>query len=148
MKRERNISDWGAFAERLVYDQMRSNYNDVVWVSENAKKDGVNPDGIGGMGYDLKYTNANGKTAYVEIKSAAGSNITFVITENELNFAEEHSNQYEVILVTSVMNDEERKIYQISNLFNYAEGEDSFCNSKFSISGDSYTVRCRVSNSK
>jgi len=148
MKRERNISDWGAFAERLVYDQMRINYNDVVWVSENAKKDGVNPDGIGGLGYDLKYTNANGKTVYVEIKSAAGSNITFVITENELNFAEEHSNQYEVILVTSVMNDEERKVYQISNLFNYAEGEDRFCNSKFNISGDNYTVRCQISNSK
>lgn len=100
------------------------------------------------LGYDLKYTNANGKTVYVEIKSAAGSNITFVITENELNFAEENSNQYEVILVTSVMNDEERKVYQISNLFNYAEGEDRFCNSKFNISGDNYTVRCQISNSK
>jgi hypothetical protein len=53
MKRERNISDWGAFAERFVYDQMKSTYQNVVWVSENAKKDGVNPDGIGGLGYDL-----------------------------------------------------------------------------------------------
>ena len=55
MKRERNISDWGAFAERLVYDQMRIKYNDVVWVSENAKKDGVNPDGIGGF---IMFTNS------------------------------------------------------------------------------------------
>ncbi len=147
MKRERNISDWGAFAERLVYEQMRSNYNNVVWVSENAKKEGVNPDGIGGLGYDLKYTNANGKTVYVEIKSTVGSNVTFIITENELNFAEEHSDQYEVILVTSVLNHEERKIYQLSNLFTYADGEDRFCNSKFRISGDNYTVRCQISHS-
>lgn len=148
MKRERDISAWGAFAEKLVYEQMRSSYNNVIWVSENAKKEGVNPDGIGGLGYDLKYTNADGKIAYVEIKSAVSSNITFIITENELNFAEEHPAQYEVFLVTSVMNDEDRKIYQLSNLFSYADGEDRFSNSKFSISGDNYTIRCQIANSK
>ncbi len=45
MKRERNISDWGAFAEKLVYKQMKSDFHKVLWVSENAKKEGVNPDG-------------------------------------------------------------------------------------------------------
>lgn len=43
MKRERNISDWGAFAEKLVYEQMKSNFQNVVWVSENAKKRGGKP---------------------------------------------------------------------------------------------------------
>ena len=36
MKRERNKSDWGAFAERFVYDQMKSTFQNVVWISENA----------------------------------------------------------------------------------------------------------------
>ena len=27
MKRERNISDWGAFAEKLVYEEMKSTFN-------------------------------------------------------------------------------------------------------------------------
>lgn len=145
MKRERNISDWGAFAEKLVYEQMQKNYKKVVWVSENAKKEGVNPDGIGGLGYDLKYSNEAGETIYAEIKSTTGAGISFVITDGELSFAEAHAALYEVILVTSVMNDDERKIYRLPNLFSYADGEDRFCNSNFSISGDIYTVRCQIS---
>jgi hypothetical protein len=144
MKRERNISDWGAFAERFVYDQMKSTYQNVVWVSENAKKDGVNPDGIGGLGYDLKYTNEDGETIFVEIKSTSGTGISFMITENELNFAETHPMQYEVILVTDVMDDDEREIYRLENLFNYADGEGRYSNSRFSISGDNYTIRCQI----
>ena len=144
MKRERNISDWGAFAERFVYDQMKSAFQNVVWVSENAKKEGVNPDGIGGLGYDLKYTNEDGETIFVEIKSTSGTGIAFVITENELNFAETHPRHYEVILVTDVMDDDERKIYRLENLFNYADGEGRYSNSRFSISGDNYTVRCQI----
>lgn len=143
MKRERNISDWGAFAEKLVYEQMKSNFQNVVWVSENAKKEGVNPDGIGGIGYDLKYSNETGEIVYVEIKSTVGSGITFVITENELKFAETHPQQYEVVLVTAVMNDDERKIYRLADLFNYADGEDRLFNSKFCITGDNYTIRCQ-----
>ena len=138
------ISDWGAFAERFVYDQMKSTYQNVVWVSENAKKDGVNPDGIGGLGYDLKYTSEDGETIYVEIKSTSGTGIAFVITENELNFAEAHPMQYEVVLVTDVMNDDGRAIYRLENLFNYADGEGRYSNSRFSISGDNYTIRCQI----
>ncbi|SEW20503.1 DUF3883 domain-containing protein [[Clostridium] fimetarium] len=143
MKRERNISEWGAFAEKLVYEQMKSNFLKVLWVSENAKKEGINPDGIGGLGYDLKYSNEKGEIVYVEIKSTAGTGISFVITENELNFAEEHPQQYEVVLVTAVMSDVERKIYRLADLFYYADGEERFCNSKFGIIGDSYTIRCQ-----
>ena len=146
MKRERNISDWGAFAERFVYYQMKikSTFRNVDWVSENAKKQGVNPDGIGGLGYDLKYTNEDGETIFVEIKSTSGTGIEFVITENELNFAEAHPRQYEVILVTDVLDDDERKIYSLKNLFSYADGEGRFNNSRFSIKGDNYTIRCQI----
>ena len=144
MKRERNISDWGAFAERLVYERIKATQTNVEWVSENAKKEGVNSGGIGGLGYDLKYTNAGGELRYVEIKSTVGSNISFVITENELNFAEAHPTQYEIVLVTSVMDDNERKIYRLPKLFMYADGEDRLYNSKFRISGDNYTIRCQI----
>jgi DNA-binding sugar fermentation-stimulating protein len=144
MKRERNISDWGAFAEKFVYEQMISTFKNVDWVSENAKKAGVNSKGIGGMGYDLKYTNDDGETIYVEIKSTSGTGIAFVITENELNFAEAHPRHYEVILVTNVMDDDEREIYRLENLFSYADGEGRFNNSRFNITVDNYTVRCQI----
>lgn len=67
-----------------------------------------------------------------------------MITENELNFAESHPMQYEVILVTDVMDDDEREIYRLENLFNYADGEGRYSNSRFSISGDNYTIRCQI----
>ena len=67
-----------------------------------------------------------------------------MITENELNFAEAHPKHYEVILVTDVMDDDKREIYRLENLFNYADGEGRFSNSRFSISGDNYTVRCQI----
>ncbi len=63
----------------------------MKWVSENAKKKGVKPEGVGGLGYDLTYMNENGESLYVEIKSTVGSAITFMITDNELSFAKKTS---------------------------------------------------------
>ena len=85
---------------------------------------------------------------YVEVKSTVGSEISFMISEGELSFAEHHAKTYEIILVSSVMSDAERKIYRLTNLFCYADGEDRFRNSKFNLSGDSYTVRCIQEHTK
>ncbi len=144
MKREKSISDQGAYAESLVYENMQVIFKSVIWASENAKKRGVNPDGCGGLGYDLTYVDSNGSTKYVEIKSTTTANITFVITENELKFAEKHAQHYEVVVVTSVLDDSCRKIYRIPNLFQYADGENFLDNSKFTCSIDSYTIRCQL----
>jgi len=147
MKRERNTSDQGFFAEKLVYWQLKKKCDSVVWVSENSKKAGINPEGIAGLGYDIKYTNNNGQIVYIEVKSTTGTGVSFIISESEFTFAENHAENYEVILVSSVMSDENRKVYRLPNLFSYADGEDRLLNSKFSISGDNYTIRCQVVDS-
>lgn len=144
MKREPNIADRGAYAEKLVFEQIKSQYKNVVWVSENAKKGGINPDGIGGLGYDLTYTNDEGKTIYIEIKSTTGTNLSFMISEGELSFAEAHSLQYFIVMVTSVMEEKERKIYYLDALFNYSDGEDRYRNSKFKIVTGNYKILCDI----
>jgi len=141
-QRERNKALWGAFAEEVVYRTFVQNLKDVKWVSENAKKKGVNPEGVGGLGYDLTYVNDNGETRYVEIKSTVGSAITFMITVNELSFAERNHQRYEVALVTNIGDESNRKIYRLQGLFSYLDGENRHGNSKFTISSDDYTVFC------
>jgi len=141
-QRERNKVLWGAFAEEVVYRSFAQNFKDVKWVSENAKKKGVNPEGIGGLGYDLTYVDENGETIYVEIKSTVGSAITFMITDNELSFAEKNNQRYEVSLVTNIDDESNRKIHRLQRLFSYQDGENRHGNSKFSLSSDDYTVYC------
>ena len=142
MKRERNKVLWGAFAEEVVYRTFAQNFKDVNWVSENAKKKGVNPEGIGGLGYDLTFVDENGDNIYVEIKSTSGSDITFMITDNELSFAEKNHQKYEVALVTNINDESNRKIHRLQGIFSYQDGESRYENSKFSLSSDDYTVCC------
>lgn len=143
-KRERNKVLWGAFAEEVVYRTYVQNFKEVKWVSENAKKKGVNPEGIGGLGYDLTYVDENGETIYVEIKSTVGSSITFMITDNELSFAEKNHLKYEVALVTNIDDEINRKIHRLKGLFTYQDGESRYGNIKFSLSSDDYTVCCVI----
>ncbi|MDF2609659.1 MAG: hypothetical protein K0R92_1133 [Lachnospiraceae bacterium] len=141
-QREYNKALWGAFAEEVVYRTFTTNLKDVKWVSENAKKKGVNPEGIGGLGYDLTYVDENGETIYVEIKSTVGSSITFMITDNELSFAEKKHLKYEIALVTNIDDESNRKIHRLQGLFTYQDGESRYGNSKFSLSSDDYSVCC------
>lgn len=141
-QREYNKVLWGALAEEVVYRSYLQNFKNVKWVSENAKKKGINPEGIGGLGYDLTYEDENGQTIYVEIKSTSGSSITFMITDNELRFAERNHLRYEVALVTNVDDVRSRKIHRLKELFTYNDGESRHGNSKFLLSSDDYTVCC------
>jgi len=141
-QRECNKISWGAFAEDVVYRTYAKNFKDVKWVSENAKKKGVNPEGIGGLGYDLTYVDDKGETIYVEIKSTVSSDITFMITDNELSFAEKHHERYEVALVTNIADESNRKIHRLQGLFTYQDGENRHENHKFSLSSDNYIVSC------
>lgn len=143
-QREQNKALWGAFAEEVVYRTFAQNLSDVKWVSENAKKKGVNPEGVGGLGYDLTFVDENGETIYVEIKSTVGSSIKFMITERELSFAEINCQRYEVALVTNIGDESNRKIHRLQGLFSYQEGENRHVNSKFSLFSDDYTVCCVV----
>jgi hypothetical protein len=144
MQREYNKHFWGAVAEEIVYKsfQEQDDYKDVNWVSENAKKKGINPSGIGGYGYDLTYKNKNDETIYVEIKSTVGDKICFIMTENELGVAEQKRDKYEIALVINIKDENKRKIIVLPNLFVYKNGENRFKNSKFKLFADNYSVTC------
>ncbi|KAA6325444.1 hypothetical protein EZS27_025343, partial [termite gut metagenome] len=145
---ERDKSLQGSAAEKLVFESLRKDekYQNVKWVSENAKKDGINPDGIDGLGYDLMYTDKSGMMVFVEVKSTVGNALSFMITENELSFAEDHHSQYEIWLVTNVEDNDNCKINRIPNLFSYQEGETRSGNGKFHLTADNYTICCEEQN--
>jgi hypothetical protein len=142
MVRERDISSWGAFAEEIVYKAFQGQYTSVEWVSENAKKKGVNPNGIGGLGYDLTYKDDGGETVFVEIKSTTGDALSFVITANELSVAEEKREKYMIALVVNVGDADRRKIVLLPDLFVYQACETRFDNNRFTLSADNYTISC------
>ena len=149
MGKQRSNEDWGLYAERSVYRELIRLYGkkSVKWVSENARKDNVNPDGGAGYGYDIKYTDTNGKVIFVEVKSAKGSDLNFIITENELRFAEQNAKYHEIILVTDIEN--EPITYRLQNIFAYADGESRSENSRFVLSlNGSYTIQCEINNSQ
>jgi hypothetical protein len=67
-----------------------------------------------------------------------------VVTLHELELGEQMGEQYVVALVTSVENDDARRIREIKNLFAYDEGEDRYRSNKFRISAGSYPIRCAI----
>ena len=51
-----------------------------------------------GDGYDIKYINKHGITKYVEVKTYSGDK--FFLSRNELEFARQHIEDYEIFLVS------------------------------------------------
>lgn len=139
-----NQEERGAKAERIVYEIMLKNpklYKNVEWVSENAKKWNINPDGEAGAGYDLKYIDDKGNEKFAEVKSSTGSEIVFIMSNNELDVAEKNPDKYEIWFVASMGDNPQIQI--ISDLFKYESGENRLHNNKFSCSAGQWTIRCQ-----
>ncbi|MBD5467981.1 MAG: DUF3883 domain-containing protein [Lachnospiraceae bacterium] len=111
----------GLLGERLVYNMLLedSSLQKVRWVSENAKKDNVNPEGSAGKGYDIEYIDADGKRRYIEVKTSkapASEGIRFFYSDNEYRFASEHVVDYFVYYVSDVTSIEP-KVLILDNVF-------------------------------
>lgn len=144
-----NQEERGAKAEEIVYEKMLANsnsYKKVEWVSENAKKRNINPDGEAGAGYDLKFINDKGNEKFVEVKSSTGSEIVFIMSNNELDVAEKNPDKYEIWFVASMGDNPQIKI--ISDLFKYKSGENRLHNNKFSCSAGQWTITCQNDDKK
>lgn len=141
-KKSNKNKEQGLNAERYVFNKLCKRYgNSVKWVSENARADGTNPDGRDGDGYDITYVDDDGNQFYVEVKSTKGNKIDFNITPNELEFGENHANNYEVILVTNWGKD--LKIKRLQNLFCYSDNEDRHNNNKFRLDVvEEFSISC------
>lgn len=80
----------GNKSEKDVYESLVETYgaDKVTWVSKISDGDG----------YDIKYINECGITKYVEVKTYSGDK--FFLTRNELEFARQHTDDYEIFLVS------------------------------------------------
>ncbi|MDO6720791.1 DUF3883 domain-containing protein [Psychrosphaera sp. 1_MG-2023] len=80
----------GNKSEKDVYESLVETYgaDKVTWVSKVSDGDG----------YDIKYINECGITKYVEVKTYSGNK--FFLTINELEFARQHTDDYEIFLVS------------------------------------------------
>ena len=86
---ERQQKEAGDKAEQKVYDTLVKEHkkNDVHWVS---KTDDY-------AGYDIRYKDENNKWWYVEVKTQ--SNNCFYMSKNEKQFADKHSEEWQLFLV-------------------------------------------------
>lgn len=94
---ERDLKSQGEKAERYVYNILVNKHgkDNVRWVSENGG-------GKAGLGYDIEYDNNEHQKIYVEVKSTTNpvSNvIKFPITGNEIDFAKDNAQNYELHFV-------------------------------------------------
>ncbi len=80
----------GNKSEKNVYETLVETYgaDKVTWVSKVSDGDG----------YDIKYINECGITKYVEVKTYSGDK--FFLSRNELEFARQHIEDYEIFLVS------------------------------------------------
>lgn len=130
-------------AESKVYHTLRTRIDSkgsVVWVSGNGYRANENQGGDDSSGYDIWYSDENGKKHYAEVKGSTSENIEFVLTKNELEFAEQHAEEYEKWYVRIV--DKQPTIpYELGNLLLLSEEEAFFNNSKFAVENSEFKIR-------
>lgn len=130
----------GLLGERLVYNMLLKDgsFTNVRWVSENAKKDNVNPQGMAGKGYDIDCIDNNGERQYIEVKTSKAplsEGIRFFYSDNEYRFASEHIGNYSVYYVCDISSSEP----QVLILDNVFVGDD-FNKEKYNIESTSQYV--------
>lgn len=133
----------GFLGEYLVYKQLlklSEDKSDVKWVSEYAKKCGVNLDGKDGWGYDIEYIPKGAKyKRFVEVK-VVGWDDSFHITPTEVHAGERLKNNYEIFLVKNIDNLASLKIEKIQGIFNY-KGKSFSDNDMFTVVNDNFILK-------
>jgi len=130
----------GFRGEQLVYKALSESdkYARVNWLSENAKKAGVCPEGRAGLGYDIEAYDEEGNRLLIEVKASKQSvfdGIRFQLSDNEYRTALNNPNAYHIYYVGKVF-DSEPEMYLIDNLIAENEISSSFsaqCKKEFII---------------
>ena len=137
----------GFIAESKVYHTLKARIGElgsVAWVSGNGYRAKVNACGDDSLGYDMWYTDNEGKKHYVEVKGSTSENVEFDLTKNEMEFAEKHVEEYEVWYV-HIVNKEPSAPYELGNFLMLDEGETFFNNGKFSVENSAFRIRAIAS---
>jgi len=130
----------GIVGELSVYRKVLEKYPSAKWVSRNAYKAGINPEGADGLGYDIEYTDENGIKYYIEVKSKINEEKAFTITQNEIDKALETQQRYMIVFMTNALDNQKREYINLGNIFLFDEGEDFINNSKFRAVNDEYKI--------
>lgn len=133
----------GFLGEYLVYKhllKLSEDKSNVKWVSDYAKKCGVNLDGKDGWGYDIEYVPKGAKhKRFVEVK-VVGWDDSFHITPTEVHAGERLKNNYEIFLVKNIDNLPSIKIEKIQGIFNY-KGKSFSDNDMFTVVNDNFILK-------
>jgi len=122
----------GLVAEKMVYEQLiREKFHNVTWVSKNAARAKVNPEGTDDEGYDIGYIDDVGNNHFIEVKGKSDNVKHFYISGSEFAKALEEQEYYHVIFVPYVLNNDEREMHDLGNIFMFRELEDLFNNNRF-----------------
>lgn len=121
----------GIVAEKSVYDALSIEFKNVEWVSKNAAKALVNPEGSDIYGYDIHYFDEENNIQYVEVKGKGNQDKHFFISYSEYHFALEKKENYQIIQVFNTLDNDKREIQDIGNIFLIGEDEEVFDNEKF-----------------
>ncbi|MDQ8013384.1 MAG: DUF3883 domain-containing protein [Flavobacterium nitrogenifigens] len=136
----------GLVAEMIVYEKLKTLYQNVNWVSKYASKiykthQGYNPEGQDGLGHDIEYTDNEDNKIFVEVKGRWDNSDAFEITNKELEKAYKEQDNYRIFYVTHVLDNSKRKIKDLGNIFLLEEGEDFFSNRKFKAVYRNFEIR-------
>ncbi len=139
---KKQTKEIGFLGEKYVYGMLVKKYSKkkVVWASQYARMMNVNPEGRDDIGYDMWYSDENGKRHYVEVKASKDDGLAFSISKAEVRFGERQKSAYEVILVLNVCN-KNRRLLNLGNIFDYGEEESFSNNSKFKVDTEDFRIR-------
>lgn len=133
----------GFIGEWMVYRHLKETMKykeEVKWISENARRAGINSHGSDNMGYDIRYKTNDGKSLkYVEVKVVGREN-SFHISSNEVAFGEKEKNNYEIFLVRNP-NEPRIAIDIIRAPFVYKRMETFNDNQQFMVVNDSFILK-------
>lgn len=131
----------GFLGEKYVYGTLVKKYSRerVIWASEYAKIINVNPEGRDNIGYDIAYTDDDGKKHFVEVKATKNDDLAFFISKAEVRFGQKNRSDYDVILVLNVCGNN-RRLLNLGKIFEFKEDETFNNNNKFIVDTESFRI--------
>lgn len=136
----------GFIAESKVYNTLLKKIGvagSVEWVSGNGARAGQVKEGDDTCGYDMRYTDEEGKLRYVEVKGTSSENLEFILTKNEFYFAQQNKDQFELWFV--FIKDGKAGIpLELGTIFVFDENEDFFHNHRFTVEQTDFKLRAKI----
>ncbi|MEK0338449.1 MAG: DUF3883 domain-containing protein, partial [Nitrosopumilus sp.] len=93
------------------------------------------------LGYDIEYFDSEGNKYFVEVKGKTDNYELFEISKNEIDKAHQEKEFYKIIFVTQTLNNSQRRIRDLGNIFTLEDGEDFFANTKFTAIYRNFEIR-------